>query len=56
MCIEEKDLTESRLWDTIQEVLSSPQKLKDMGEAAGQAAVIDAADRIFDVIRQVAGR
>ena len=56
VCIEEKDLTDSRLWDTIQEVLSSPQRLKDMGEAAGQAAVIDAADRIFDVIRQVAGR
>ena len=56
VCIEEKDLTESRLWDTIQEVVSSPLRLQKMGEAAGQAAVTDAADRIFDVIRRVAGR
>lgn len=56
VCIEEKDLTESRLWDTIQEVVFSPQKLEKMGESAGQAAVFDAADRIFDVIRQVLGR
>ena len=49
-------MTESRLWDTIQEVVSSPLRLQKMGEAAGQAAVTDAADRIFDVIRRVAGR
>lgn len=56
VCIEEKDLTDSRLWDTIKDVVLSPDRLKSMAESAGRAAKWDADDRIYDVIRQVLGR
>lgn len=55
VCIEEKDLTDSLLWDTIKEVVLSPDRLKSMAQAAGRAAKWDADDRIYDVIRQVLG-
>lgn len=50
LCIEEKDLTGARLWDTIKETALSPDTLGRMGEAAKAAAVTDAADRIYRVI------
>ena len=56
VCIEEKDLTDSLLWDTIKEVVLSPSRLNAMAEASGLAAKWDADDRIYDVIRQVLGR
>lgn len=53
ICIEEKDLTDARLWDTIVKTALSPQTLYRMGKAAGEAAVRDADARIYEVIRQV---
>lgn len=55
VCIEEKDLTDALLWDTIQEVALSPERLAAMSEAAAGAAVSDATDRIWQVIKQTLG-
>ncbi|MBQ9861655.1 MAG: undecaprenyldiphospho-muramoylpentapeptide beta-N-acetylglucosaminyltransferase [Clostridia bacterium] len=52
LCIEEKDLTDARLWDTIEETALSPKTLKSMGEAAGNAAVLDAHERIYAVVKE----
>ena len=51
VCIEEKDLTDARLWDTIETTALDAQALARMGEAAGKAAVLDAHERIYAVIR-----
>lgn len=53
VCIEEKNLTDVALWDTIKETALSPQVLADMSEAAGEAAIDDAHERIYAVIREV---
>ena len=50
VCIEEKDLTDERLWDTIKEITDAPDRLKVMSAAAQAAAVTDATDRIWQVI------
>lgn len=52
VCIEEKDLTDERLWDTIKETAGNPERLATMAEAAGNAAVTDADERIYQVIRE----
>lgn len=52
VCIEEKDLTDDRLWETIESIALSPERLSAMSEAAAGAAVSDATDRIWQVIRQ----
>ena len=39
VCIEEKDLTDDRLWDTIEQTALSPERLAAMSEAAAGAAV-----------------
>ena len=52
LCIEEKDLTDARLWDTIEKTALSPDTLKSMSEAAGNAAVLDAHDRIYAVVKE----
>lgn len=52
ICIEEKDLTEARLWDTIEKTALSPDTLARMGEAAGSAAVLDAHERIYAVVQE----
>ncbi len=52
LCIEEKDLTDARLWDTIEKTALSPDTLKSMSEAAGGAAVLDAHERIYAVVRE----
>ena len=54
-CIEEKDLTDARLWATIKETALSPETLRAMGQAAAGAAVPDAADRIWKEIKTVIG-
>ncbi|MBR2338064.1 MAG: undecaprenyldiphospho-muramoylpentapeptide beta-N-acetylglucosaminyltransferase [Clostridia bacterium] len=53
VCIEEKDLTDARLWDTIKATALDPDALARMGAAAGEAAVPDACDRIWAVIRDL---
>lgn len=52
VCIEEKDLTGDVLWKAIQEITSSPDRMHQMGENAGKAAILDADERIYRVIRQ----
>ncbi len=51
VCLEEKDLTADRLWEEIARVALSPDALRRMGDAAGEAAVMDADERILAVIR-----
>ncbi len=51
-CIEEKDLTASRLWDAIERMTVNPATLLRMGENARTEAVMDAMDRILEVVRQ----
>ncbi len=55
VCIEEKDLTAERLWDTIEQTVLDPERLAAMSKAAGAAAVWDADERIYAVVREVLG-
>ena len=50
VCIEEKDLTDERLWDTIEKTALDAATLSRMSEAAANAAVLDADERIYAVI------
>ena len=52
VCIEEKDLTVDRLWEAIREIVLSPEKRQEMGDNARKAAILDADDRIYAVIRE----
>lgn len=49
-CLEEKDLTADSLWAVIEELTASPDTLRQMGENARSAAILDADERIFKVI------
>lgn len=53
VCIEEKDLTAERLWESIDAIASSPSELRRMGDNARRAAIVDASDRIYAVVEQV---
>ncbi len=53
VCIEEKDLTADRLWEEICRIALSPDRLQRMGNASGEAAVLDADRRILAVVRDV---
>ncbi len=53
VCIEEKDLTDERLWDTIKETALDHECLHAMSEAAKAVAVSDASDRIYAVVCEV---
>ena len=50
VCIEEKELTADRLWDSIREIVDSSEKMKEMGSNARRTAILDASDRIYAVI------
>ncbi|MBQ3259425.1 MAG: undecaprenyldiphospho-muramoylpentapeptide beta-N-acetylglucosaminyltransferase [Clostridia bacterium] len=52
VCIEEKELTDERLWDTLNTIALSSDRLAAMSEAAAEAAVSDATDRIWQVIQE----
>jgi len=52
VCIEEKDLTASLLWDTVKEITDDPARLLRMGENAANGAVIDAKEKILAVIEK----
>lgn len=52
VCIEEKDLTADSLWESLCKLMDSPDTLRQMGENAGRAAILDADDRIYAVIRE----
>ena len=55
VCIEEKDLTDAVLWDTIEKTALCPETLARMSDAAAKAAVLDADERIYTVISEVLG-
>lgn len=52
VCIEEKDLTADSLWQAIEELTASPDRLAAMADNARRAAVLDADERIYRVIAQ----
>lgn len=53
--IRESDCDGDMLYDTAKELLSDKQKLRDMGIAAAKMAVVDSAEQIFHVIRELTG-
>lgn len=53
VCIEEKDLNSDRLWEAVRSIALSPDRCRQMGEKAQSAAILDATDRIYAVIRDV---
>lgn len=55
VCIEEKDLTGERLWDTVCQLTADPARLTQMAQAMRSAAVLDADERIWQVIRETLG-
>lgn len=51
--IEEKNLTDKLLINSINELLNNPQKLKDIGENAQKMAIIDTNKRIYEIIMKL---
>ncbi len=51
VCIEEKDLTPDSLWQAIKQITDSPDEMRRMGDNARRAAILDASDRIYAVIK-----
>ena len=52
VCMQEKELTSDALWDALQKIVFSPDTLKQMGENAQKAAILDADDRIYAVVEE----
>ncbi len=52
VCIEEKDLTADRLWQTIEEITTHETRLQEMAENVRRMAILDADERIYRVIRE----
>lgn len=51
--IEEKDFTGERLLDEVEQLLSNPQRLAEMGRNAKEMAILDASERITDCICRI---
>ncbi len=51
--IEEKDLTGEKLIETVSGLIENKPKLKKMSEAARKSAIIDANERIYEVLMQL---
>lgn len=51
LCIEEKDLTADSLWEAIESVTGSPERLRQMADNVRRAAILDADERIWQIIR-----
>lgn len=56
VCIEEKNLTPDSLWQTLEDIVFSQDKLKIMGEKAHNSAILDADNRIYSVVEEVLHR
>ena len=52
--IEEKDLTGEKLWQTVCGILSEPGRAEEIGRNARAMAVLDANERIYQIIRSKA--
>ena len=50
MLIEEKDLTDEKLYDTVISLLDDPKKIEEIGSNARKMAITDATDRILDAV------
>ncbi len=53
LIIEEKDLTGARLIQVIEDVISDPQELRNIGKNAASMAIIDSAERICSQIEEL---
>ncbi len=53
VCIEEKDLSADTLWQAIEQIALQPEVLRIMGENARKGAILDADERIYQVVMQV---
>lgn len=54
--IDESDCDGQTLFDTVKTLLADPKRLKAMADRAGQTAVLDATQRIYDAITGLIGR
>ncbi len=55
-CIEEKDLTGDKLWETIRRLAADPARLAEMAENMRRAAILDAGERILAVVQETLQR
>ncbi len=55
VCIEEKDLTAASLYSAIEEITSDPVRMAKMSANASKGAILDATDRILDVVATALG-
>lgn len=55
-CIEEKELTGDKLWETIKQLTADPVRLAEMAENMRKAAILDADERILAVVRETLHR
>ena len=53
--IREEDCDGDSLYDTVKTLLSEPERLRQMGNAAANMAVVDSAEQILGVIRELVG-
>lgn len=53
VCIEEKDLTADRLWQTICAITDDPARLESMGQRVKEAAMLDADVRIMTALKEL---
>ena len=51
----EKDITSESLYDTVAELIASPDRLKQMGERAEKLSHKDALSHIYDTIKSITG-
>ena len=51
--IEEKDLTDEKLYDVVDNLLSHPEKLTEIGDNAKKMAITDATDRIIQAVSSI---
>ena len=49
--LEEKDLSGEALWKKVQKILNDPTRLTSLGENAGKMEILDANERIYQVIK-----
>ena len=52
--IEEKDLTGELLWEKVRDLVHDPERLNTLGENAGKLEILDASERIYNVIKSAA--
>ena len=51
--IEEKDLSGEKLWQTVKDLLADPERVAQIGRNAREMAVLDANERIYQIICRI---